>query len=380
MSRLFDWFMVALIVANVAAVVIETVESISVPFEQAFLIFELVSVALFTIEYFLRLWVCTEHLPLKPFGPVGARLRFMVGPFSLIDLAAILPFYIALVFPAVDLRILRIFRLLRLLKLARYSPALASLGRVLKDERRALGAALLIMLALLVVSGTVMYHIEREVQPEKFGSIPQAMWWGMATLTTVGYGDVVPITDLGRSVGMVVMIFGLAMFALPIAIIASGFASEINRRDFVVTWGMVAAVPLFAGLDALSVSRVSNLLRSKVVKPETVVVRKGEPATAMYFIASGEVEVDLKPNPIRLGAGEFFGEMALLQKTERTATVRTITRTRFLLLDQSDFDELIDADAELRKAVTSVAEGRLEKEDDWGSQRSERNGTATTDD
>lgn len=244
-------------------------------------------------------------------GNPGGRLSYACGPFAIIDLMAILPFYLALILPGFDLRLLRALRLLRLFKLARYSPALASLWRVLVDERRALAAALIIVLFLLTDSATAIYHVERTLQPEAFGSIPAAMWWAVATLTTVGYGDVVPVTDLGRMIGGLVMVFGLAMFALPIAIIASGFSSEIHRHDFVVTWGMVARVPLFARLDALSVSRITNLLHSRVVTPGMEIVRRGEPAKAMYFIASGEVEVDLLQGSQRLRDGEFFGEMAL---------------------------------------------------------------------
>ncbi len=359
LSLAFDWAMIALILANVAAVVAETVVSLRARYEAEFWTFEVVSVAIFTVEYVARLWVCDEHLSLARRGPLGARLRFAASPYALIDLIAILPFYLVLLLPSADLRILRVFRLLRLLKLTRYSPALATLWRVLVDERRALAAALLIMLGLMLLSATAMYHAERAVQPEVFGSIPAAMWWALATLTTVGYGDVVPLTDYGRLIGGLVMILGLAMFALPIGIVASGFASEIHRRDFVVTWGMVARVPLFAKLDALSVSRITNLLRARLVPPGTVIMRRGEAAEAMYFIASGEVEVDVPSKPVRLSDGDFFGEIALLRRTARMATVRAVTRCRLLVLESDAFNELIEADGDLREAITAVAEERF---------------------
>ena len=286
-SRIFDLVMVAIIVANLAAVAMETVASFDAKYGGAMRVFELMSVAIFTVEYLLRLWVADEHLPLRRYGPVMARVRFALGPYPIIDFLAFAPFYLSLILPAVDLRILRVFRLLRLLKLARYSPAMASLGRVLADERRALGAALLIMVVLLMLSATAIYYAERFAQPDKFSSIPAAMWWALATLTTVGYGDVVPLTNIGRMIGGLVMIFGLGMFALPIGIIASGFSNEIHRREFVVSWGMVARVPLFAKLDAMAVSRITNLLRSKVMPAGAVVTRRGEPADAMFFIAAG---------------------------------------------------------------------------------------------
>ncbi len=358
-SRVFDWTMVAIIVANVAAVAMETVASFEARWGAELHIFNLISVAIFTVEYLSRLWVADEHLPLRRYGPVMARVRFALGPFPIIDFLAVAPFYLSLIVPAADLRILRIFRLLRLLKLARYSPAIATLGRVLADERRALGAALLIMLVLLLLSATAIYYAERFVQPDKFASIPASMWWALATLTTVGYGDVVPNTVIGRLIGGLVMIFGLGMFALPIGIIASGFSNEIHRREFVVSWGMVARVPLFAKLDAMAVSRIANLLRSKVMATGDVITRRGDPADAMYFIASGQVEVEVEPEPVTLGEGDFFGELALLKETTRGATVRATTQVRLLLLQVDDFHHLIETETDLREAIQTVAEDRL---------------------
>ena len=211
---------------------------------------------------------------------------------------------------------------------------------------------------MLIISSTAIYHTEHDVQPEKFGSIPATMWWAVSTLTTVGYGDIVPVTSLGRVIGGLAMISGLAMFALPLGIIASGLATEINRRDFVVTWGMVARVPIFAKLDALCVSRITNLLRARVVPPDTPIFRRGDPPEAMYFITSCEANVELKPEPPRLRNGDFFGEIALLRDTPRSATIRTFTECRLLVLDKEDFEDLLESDDDLRQAITDVAEQR----------------------
>ena len=358
-SRAVDWPLILLIIANVAAVALETVPDFSQRYGDELTAFETVSVLVFSLEYLLRLWVCTEHPRMPGEKPLRTRLRFMATPFAVIDLLAILPFFLALFMPAIDLRILRVFRLLRLLKLARYSPALATLARVLVDERRALLAALLIMLGLIMIASTAIYHAERSAQPEAFGSIPQAMWWALATLTTVGYGDVVPITTLGRLIGGLMMIFGLAMFALPIGIIASGFSNEIHRRDFVVTWGMVARVPLFAKLDALSVSRITNLLRARVVQPGSVIFHKGDSSDAMYFIASGEVRLDGASVSLTFKDGDFFGEMALLYGRPRQASAQAITRCRLLVLEQQDFHELMRSDGDFRQAIDLVADERM---------------------
>ena len=355
--RVVDVFLGCLIVANVGTVVLETEPAFYAAYGVWFRAFDVFSVAIFSVEFATRLWVATESPITSHDSAWRARRDYVLTPLAIIDLAAILPFYLAFFVP-VDLRVLRVFRLLRILKLARYSPALATLRRVLHDERRALGAALMAMVALLLTSATAIYYAERLAQPADFGSIPKAMWWALATLTTVGYGDVVPVTVPGRLLGGVVMIFGLAMFALPVGIIASGFAQEIHRRDFVVTWGMVARVPLFATLSARTIGRVARLLRSREVAAGTVITRQGEPAHGMFFIVSGEVELDLHGRDHRLAAGEFFGEIALLHRAHRAATARAVTQTRLMELDARDFNSVIDERPDLRARVERVARSR----------------------
>ena len=177
---------------------------------------------------------------------------------AMIDLLAFLPFYLA--FFGIDLRMLRAIRLLRLLKLSRYSPALSVIGAVVKAQHKALTAALLVMLIALLFSSSILFILEQDVQPDKFASIPDAMWWSLATLTTVGYGDVTPVTPLGRFFGAITMVIGVGMFALPTGVIATGFADEIRKRDFVVNWKLVSNVPLFQPLDAAQVAEIVSVL------------------------------------------------------------------------------------------------------------------------
>jgi voltage-gated potassium channel len=357
LGRWFDNFMIVLIVTNVIAVILETHEGIAAA-PDFFWTFELLSVAVFTVEYLARLWVCVEN-PEPGYGhPVLGRLRHVATPMALIDLIAILPFYLAFLV-SVDLRFMRVFRLLRLFKLTRYSSALETLGIVVYGQRRPLGAALLIMLILLVFASSIVYLFEHDAQPEAFASIPHAMWWGLATLTTVGYGDVAPVTALGKTFGGFVMVLGIGMFALPAGILATGFADEIRKREFVVSWKLVAGVPLFASLDALRIAEIAQLLRPKMVPPRYAIVRRGEPADAMYFIVTGEVEVDVQPVAQMLGAGDFFGEIALLKESERTATVTTATECRLLYLDRYDFRRLLRDHPDLHDTVTQVMESRL---------------------
>ena len=184
LSKSFDAFMVVLILANVAAFAAETERAIGLRYADAFRVFDALSVAIFTVEYLTRLWVCVEHPPLKGIKPLAARLEWAGTAPMLIDLGAILPFYLALIVPF-DPRLARLLRLIRFLKLARVTPALQTLGRVLHNERRAIFGAIVVMLGLIIVSATAMFEIEGAAQPEIFGSVPRAAWWAIATVTTV---------------------------------------------------------------------------------------------------------------------------------------------------------------------------------------------------
>jgi voltage-gated potassium channel len=344
-------------VITLTAVVIETVDEIYLEHEIYFLAFEIVSVAIFSAEYLTRVWVCVENTIEGYHHPIRGRLRYVLTVMALIDLISILPFFLGFFFAA-DLRFMRVFRLLRLLKLTRYSPAIETFGAVISSQRRPLTATLVIILMLLIFSSSVVFLFEHVAQPEKFGSIPQAMWWSVATLTTVGYGDVTPITIGGRIFGGFIMILGLGMFALPAGILASGFATEFQRRDFVVNWRLVAAGPLFQSLDALKISQIVNLLHTKIVPPAYILFQKGEPADAMYFIISGEIVIRSHPT-VHLRDGEHFGEIALLKKSERVATVLAVTECRLLALYAEDFEDLLSDVPELRSAIIDTVESRL---------------------
>jgi voltage-gated potassium channel len=228
-SHRFESFILLLIALNVAAVVLQSVREIEAHFARPFRAFELVSVAVFSIEYLARLWSCTADPTYQ--RPIRGRIRFALRPLALIDLLAILPFFVSLT--AVDLRVLRaarLFRLVRLLKAGRYIAALALLRRVLRDKREELVMAGALMSILLVIASSVMYFAENAAQPDRFSSIPQSMWWAVATLTTVGYGDVYPVTPLGRLAASCISVLGIGFFALPTAILGSGFAEAMKPR------------------------------------------------------------------------------------------------------------------------------------------------------
>lgn len=229
-SRLCDYGLILLILMNVVAVILETLDPLREAYGRAFDTFEVVSVAIFTLEYGLRVWSSVEREAAQSAEAAWkSRLRYLVSPMAIIDLVAILPFYLSVLFP-VDLRFLRVLRLLRVFKLTRYSSAMTMLLNVFREEASSFCAAFFILIIILILASSGIYLVEEAVQPRAFDSIPHAMWWAMATLTTVGYGDITPISPLGKLFGACITIVGIGMVALPAGILASGFAEQLRRR------------------------------------------------------------------------------------------------------------------------------------------------------
>lgn len=222
-----DRFLMILIGLNVLAIILESVDDIYAQFQSQFFWFEVFSVAVFSVEYLLRLWTIVEKRTKS--GNTITRWQYVKSPLAIIDLLAILPFYLQFFF-VLDLRFLRIIRILRVFKLTRYSSAFTLLLKVFNEEKHSLIAAFSILFVLLVISSSGIYLIEHDVQPDAFGSIPAAMWWAMATLTTVGYGDVTPITAGGKFFGGVITILSMGLVAMPTGIIVSGFSEQLRRR------------------------------------------------------------------------------------------------------------------------------------------------------
>jgi len=359
-SRVFDIFLISLILLNVAAFILASVNSWHADYKDAFELVKNASIIIFAVEYALRIWSCPDHPSGLYCQPVSGRLRYLVTPLMMTDLLAILPFLLGLP-PAIDLRFLRMFRLLSILRITHHSPALGILATVLKRESKTLVVVFMLIIVLLFFASTLIYYIERATQPDAFASIPRAMWWGMATLTTVGYGDVVPLSVAGKVFGVLVMFIGVGMFAIPTGILVAGFAQEIKRKDFVVTWKLVARVPSFSRLNALEISHISDLLRLHTAMPNEIIFHEGDLADSMYFIVAGEVEVDLEKQPIQLTGGDFFGEVSLLYKQRRTATVRAKTFVELLRLDVRDFETLLESNRVLREKITTEAEERITK-------------------
>jgi voltage-gated potassium channel len=228
-STVVDGLILSLIFLNVFAVILESVEVFEQRFHIAFEIFEIFSVIVFTLEYLARIWSCVESP--RYAKPISGRLRFILKPLSIVDLIAVLPFYLSFIY--IDLRVIRLLRLLRIFRLAkltRYATSIRLFGRIFRDKKEELLLTCMLMLGLIVIVSSLMYFAEHEAQPDKFPDIPSAMWWSVVTLTTVGYGDIYPITTLGKIFAGLSAILGIGMFALPTGILGASFVEEIQKQ------------------------------------------------------------------------------------------------------------------------------------------------------
>ncbi|WP_454626554.1 cyclic nucleotide-gated ion channel [Bradyrhizobium cenepequi] len=348
--------LVAIIAIDLLAAILASVPEFDAWLGTLFTTIEVAAVIVFALEYAVRIWSVAGH-SLHATTAARARLEYVFSSFGIIDLIAFLPSAIALVLG--DKTAVVLFGMLPFLKLVRYSPAMRSLLAALHAERRTLVGCVVILSGAVLLFASLLYAIEHNVQPDKFGTIPQAMWWAIVTLGTVGYGDVIPVTPLGKIVTVFAIVVGFAMIALPVAIVSTAFADEVRRRDFVVTWGMLARVPLFSHLGAAEIADIMRLLRAQTIEQGEVLVRRGDVASSMYFIAAGEVEIELPSQRVRLSDGTFFGEIALLKRTSRSGTVTATRKTRLLALDAQDFHALIERLPALAAHVKQTAEARI---------------------
>lgn len=361
-GRVVGWIIALVIVISVAGTVLESVPHLNAAYEAEFQTIEIVCLVFFSIEYALRVWTAPEHIPYRQLSTLAARRAFVTSPLGIVDFLAIAPLWLAILNIA-DLRILIVMRVLRVLKFSRYSSGMNSLLEVLWSERRALGGCVIILICATLMSASAMHVLEGKIQPEKFGTIPEAMWWALVTLSTIGYGDAVPMTIGGRMVAAITIVGGLIMIALPVGIVATAFSEVIHRRDFIVTLNMVARVPAFSHLTANDIAHVMRLLRAYQAERGEVIIHREEPAHSMYFIAEGEVEIELgKGRTVRLGPGQFFGERALLKRTKRSATVTAVSRVQLLVLDAADWNSLLAREKGIAEHIQRIAATRMDED------------------
>ncbi len=350
LGRLAQALLITLIIANVVAVALETIPSIYGRWHAFFSDFEKFSVGAYTVEYIVRMWSSVEDPRIAARGPVNGRISFAFRPLMIVDFLAFAPSYLSFIFP-IDLRVLRIFRLFRLVKLARYSHALPALLGVLYAERSALFASGILLISTMCVAGEVMHLAEGGVQPKVLGTLPDAMYWAITTLTTVGYGDITPITPLGKFIAGVTMVLGLLLFALPIGIIANGFVSGLNRRRFAITWSTLKQQPLFEGFDVTAMGDLMESVKADIVPEHGQITLAGEPAAAMYLIVSGTARVDGDDGDDVLQAGAIIGPEALHHQAVYAQTITARTSVRVMVLSHEELRRLARKNALLRQRV-----------------------------
>jgi voltage-gated potassium channel len=314
---------------------------------------------LFFVEYLVRLWMAPEHPHLHSTTEARSRLRWVVSAEGVIDLLAVIPAVAAASGGArLGAGSASVFVLVWVLKLATHAPGVGLIARVFHNERSALGAAAVLFLIVLFSAATIARWLEGERQPEHFGSIPASLWWAVVTLTTTGYGDVVPQSALGRLIGGLVMLCGIAVLALLAGILATGFAEEVRRREFLRIWDLVARVPFFADVGAIAIADIVGRLRSRSYPAGAMVIRKGAVGDSMFFLVTGEVEVRIGPRTRALRDGDFFGEMALLDRKPRSADVVTVTPCTVLVLNVAEFYQIAGQQPALIAAIDTEAKRR----------------------
>ena len=342
----------------ILALALDTVPSLDASYGALLKVLVMLGLVLCAVEYGLHLAVAPVEMPTK--SPTAAYKQWALSPVGIIDLLSFLPMAAALGMGA-DMRIVDLIGILWLIKLVRYSHGMTILARVIPSVGEWLLNVMFAFLVVLFAAATLAYMFESEAQPDTFGSIPAALWWAVVTLTTTGYGDATPLTPAGRMLAGIVMICGIAVFALWAGILATGFAEETRRYNFLKTWDLVAKVPLFKSIGAGTIAEVTRLLRPREVPPGAEVMHKGAPGDCMYFIVSGEIEIQIEPRPVCLGAGDFFGEISLVSDGPRTATAVATLPCMLLVLDIVDFRALISREPDLVKVIHDEAARRMDK-------------------
>jgi voltage-gated potassium channel len=345
----------ALVAGGIMVTTATTVSWIRRDYEAPFNIVFLAIAAFFAVEFVLRLYTAPEAPGGEHRGAMRARLAWAFSFMGVVDLLGAMPGILDLVGD----HDARLFSFIWIFKYIRYSAGLGILGRVFRNARHAMLSVLLGFVIVLLAAASLEYLLERDSNPAGFGSIPKSLWWAIVTLTTTGYGDVVPQTLPGRMLAGLVMMSGILVFALWAGILASNYADETRRSEFLRTWDLVAKVPFFHTLGAGVIAEVARMLRPREYPGGAVIVRRGEAGDCMYFVVEGEVEIAVQPNSVFLGAGAFFGEAALLTGDPRNASVYAAGACTLLSLDIVDFREMLGRQPELARVINEEAERRV---------------------
>ena len=345
------------VTVGLAAMILDTTVETDGLMDREYAAIVIAAGGILAVEFIIHFWTASTVWLREHHSRWHARAHYLATPHGLIDAAGALA--LPLGFTLVrDHRDAQLFAVVWVLKYLLHSTGFMLLMRVALRARVALFSVMTLFFVVFIGTSTLAYVFERHAQPEIFGSVPRTMWWAIVTLTTTGYGDMVPVTVWGRLLAGWVMIGGIVVFALWAGIIANAFGEELRRRDFLRTWDLVAHVPFFQNLGASAIADIVKLLHARDVAEGTVLFRQGHPGDTMYFIVSGEVSVKIGASPKKLGAGEFVGEMALLFDAPRSATVVVTRPTLLLVLDIAHFRELAGQRPELITTIESEAKRR----------------------
>lgn len=356
-GRVIEALLVLLIVANVAAVALETIPSIYGKFHTLFSAFEQFSLFAYGLEYLARVWSSIEDPRIAVRGPLHGRVAFALRPLMIVDFLAFAPSILGL-FLGFDFRVLRIFRLFRLLKLARYSQALQALLSVLAAERSALFASFILLLATVCFCGELMHLAEGSVQPRVLGTMPNAMYWAITTLATVGYGDITPVTPLGKLIAGMTMVLGLAAFALPVGIIANGFVTGLSRRRFGITWTMLRRQPLLQGFDVDALNAMLEVLTAVVVREHSQITVAGRNADTFFLVVSGRACSETGGTVKEIGPGGVIGVEAYTHDAIYDETITAETELRVVALPGDELRRLCRKFPLLRERIEQALAAR----------------------
>lgn len=353
LGRVIEALLILLIVANVAAVALESIPAFYARFRVQFSAFEQVSLFAYGLEYVARVWSSVEDPRIAVRGPLRGRIAFALRPLMMVDFLAFAPSILGL-FLGFDFRVLRIFRLFRLLKLARYSQALQALLSVLLAERSALFASLILLLATVCFCGELMHLAEGTIQPHAFGTMPNAMYWAITTLATVGYGDLTPISPLGKFIAGMTMVLGITAFALPVGIIANGFVTGLSRRRFGITWTMLRRQPLLQGFDINALDAVLEVLSAAVVREHSQITVAGRDADSLYLVVSGCACSESGGTARKIGPGELIGVEAYIHDAIYGETITAESELRIVAMPGDELRRLCRKYPLLKERIESA--------------------------
>lgn len=360
LSQIIRLLLIMTILISTACLVTETVPTLNRAWRLTLYKIELGTMVIFGLEYLLRLWIAVERTRTRFKHPILGRLRYIFTPMAVVDAIALLPLVINYFGWPLHPEYVLLIQFLRMAKIVRYNPAMKMLGKALYAERQAALAAGVIVSMLILFAASGIWVLENDTQPENFGSIPEALWWAVVTVTTLGYGDVVPQTLGGKMFGGLIALTGLMMLSLPTAILSTGFMQQIKQRDFMTGFDLVSRVTVFNKLDPKRISEIAALLKTLRLPPRYTIIRRHEQPDMLYFIVEGQVDAELPDgHHLTLKNGDFFGDLdAFGNHISNTASFISLTETTLLTLSNHEFGRLVldwpDLALRMRKMALSV--------------------------